>query len=272
MRNRFLGDMPGSFIKILPKIVGHPLAIVAVVIVASVWLFYFRRLSKSKDLLESLKRIPSRERSRFCEAAGYKYNEIEHIPRQDRLKFLTQRHILIAVVVTVIAATMLGVVWLSSNPATSHENSSNPIVLLSQPDYIAGTSVERKDIEHLFPFGYAVLYPTDNKRYRYEVFNTGLAEWGINWTNTKIVPDVAKGTVEWEIAPEFLTVPPRGRVEFAHMLFHQVSPLKTGIGAPLLLNAGANQPRLYFLTLNDDQRSPVFAIGFRIQTANEPKY
>jgi hypothetical protein len=97
----------GGFLKVLPKIADHPLAIVAYISLVAVWLVWFYRRRKSKDFLKALELIPELQRAQFCQNAGYKYDELAHLPPKDRLKRLTKRDILIVRLVIVIAATLL---------------------------------------------------------------------------------------------------------------------------------------------------------------------
>jgi hypothetical protein len=99
----------GEYLKVLPKIADHPLAIVAYICLVAAALLWFFRRSKSNDFLKALDRITASKREEFCQNAGYKYDELSHLPPKDRLKRLMLRDRLIAILAIVIAVTLLGI-------------------------------------------------------------------------------------------------------------------------------------------------------------------
>src|SRR5262245_58295464 len=96
------------FLKILPSIASHPLAIVAYICLVGVWLLWFNRRAKSNDFLRALAVIPDVERAKFCRDSGYKYDELAQLPERQCLKLLTRRYLLIAIVVTILASLLFG--------------------------------------------------------------------------------------------------------------------------------------------------------------------
>jgi hypothetical protein len=95
------------FLKILPSIASHPLALVAYVSVAGAWLLTFYRRQKSIDFLKTLELLPESDRITFCDKSKYRYDELAALPEKDRLKLLTKRYRLIAYIVTVIGVSLL---------------------------------------------------------------------------------------------------------------------------------------------------------------------
>jgi hypothetical protein len=117
--------MPQGFLKLLPSIAGHPLAIAAYVCVAGVWLLLVYRRAKSNDFLRALAAIPKEQREVFCRNSGYKYDELAQLPESQRLKLLTRRYLLLAFVVTVVALLLFGLAALlvsSTNKKRSHQS------------------------------------------------------------------------------------------------------------------------------------------------------
>jgi hypothetical protein len=98
-----------TFLQILPKIATHPLAILAYICVAGVWLLAFFRWRKSNDFLKALELLPKAGRADFARKSGYKYDELASLPQKQRLKLLTQRYWLIAFIVTILAVIFLGI-------------------------------------------------------------------------------------------------------------------------------------------------------------------
>ena len=92
---------------ILPKIAGHPLAILAYLCFFAAWLLWYHRWRKSADFLAALKAVPPSERRPFAEKAGYSYDDLARLPEKDRIKWLTSRHRLIAYIATLIALALL---------------------------------------------------------------------------------------------------------------------------------------------------------------------
>src|ERR1035441_1129018 len=108
--------MSEGFLKVLPSIASHPLAIAAYVCVAGVWLLLVYRRAKSNDFLRALAAIPKEQREVFCRNSGFKYDELAQLPERQRLKLLTRRYLLLAFIVTVVALLLfgLGVLLVSS--------------------------------------------------------------------------------------------------------------------------------------------------------------
>jgi hypothetical protein len=118
----------GGFLKVLPKIADHPLAIVAYICLVAATLLWFYRRSKSNDFLKALQLIPESQRVAFCQKAGYNYHELAQLPPKDRLKRLMARDKLLLIIAMIIAAALLGIVAIQK----IHEESRAPASPSSQ--------------------------------------------------------------------------------------------------------------------------------------------
>jgi hypothetical protein len=127
-------------------------------------------------------------------------------------------------------------------------------------DYLPGTKITQTQLLEAFPFGYAVLYMAKDKSFTYNVFKNGLFDWKIDFDQVKIEPDFSAGTVKWTM-PMFFSA---GGMTFNYSKVYTVSPFKVGAVGKLRIGGGKNDPGLFVTVLSTDQRSPVFAMGFRI--------
>jgi tetratricopeptide (TPR) repeat protein len=97
-----------GFLKLLPSIASHPLAIAAYVCLAGIWLLWTYRRFRSNDFLRALATIPKEQREAFCRNSGFKYDELAQLPERQRLNLLTRRYLLLAFIVTVVALLLFG--------------------------------------------------------------------------------------------------------------------------------------------------------------------
>lgn len=141
------------------------------------------------------------------------------------------------------------------------------VILPPRPNFISGTEYTHDDLKNLFPFGYAIIYFSQNTRDRHEVFKTGLMEWSLDWDKTKIVPDIANGTVSWEVVIASAANPDRHQ-SLKDGLIVDKTDFKNGAWG-MGFQFDRDQPVLYWVTLSANQQSPVFAIGCRIPTAED---
>ena len=90
------------------------------------------------------------------------------------------------------------------NPMPTTAAPSTPAVItVPQPDYIEGTQITHNQLKEIFPFGYAIIYPSENQTFKYEVFKTGLMEWKINLDEVKVTRDFNNGTFTWTLPAHF---------------------------------------------------------------------
>jgi hypothetical protein len=135
------------------------------------------------------------------------------------------------------------------------------------PDFIPGTRATHAQMRDTFPFGYAIFSERDG-RWSYDGRPSNKYQWSGNWSLVKITPDFSRKYVRWEI-PSITAIKSglRGANEYSNnwVVF----------SAPIILNVRIlvenpacpcfdNEPCLWVCTLGDDQRFPVFSLGFRI--------
>jgi len=137
---------------------------------------------------------------------------------------------------------------------------------VTQPDYLPGTDMTHSELSGVFPFGYAVIYPTENKRFRYDMFKNGKMDWNLDLDRIEIEPDFSRGTVTFQIHP--ISAEGNTTMHFINSTFTIVCPLKNRVFRRAGFNFG-NNPVPHVAVLAGDQRNPVFAIGFRIPLPGE---
>jgi hypothetical protein len=134
-------------------------------------------------------------------------------------------------------------------------------------DFIDGTDVTHEELEKIFPFGYAVFYLNDKGQIDTHEFRNNLANWKIDWSSVKIEPNFSSVIVRFTM-PEVDANPGTGsnlKIQVNNGLFIVDLQLKKGAIRPIGLMLGGN-PVPYVAVLSDNERKPVFAIGFRIPT------
>ena len=131
------------------------------------------------------------------------------------------------------------------------------------PDYIPGTLITHSQLKNLFPFGYIIVSFRDG----YEAFDPRLQEdqlkIDVDWKQIKITPDFEKRTVVWEVR-NMHVYKPHSRAEIADLNIRQEYPMTVGSAFLYPLGFGKASPHIHFGTLNDNQVSPIFVLGFRI--------
>lgn len=178
-----------------------------------------------------------------------------------------------ALSVLIVVGTVLVVKNASKVPTPTTAQSQPPVA----PQTIAGTHITHDVISEIFPYGYGLLFVSDAQPTRHKVFigTNNLIKWDVDWEKIEITRDVAAGAMKLNVpakidTPEgakggqlFISGPSGG---YTQLVFG--SKLKTGWMAlsPIYMR---NKPALCVLTLSDNQRTPIFAIGFRIVTDEE---
>jgi len=139
-------------------------------------------------------------------------------------------------------------------------------------DDINGTSFTHKQISELFPFGYGVIFLKENGPFEFDERRSEtnqLLNWEVDFKNITVTRDVAAQTVEFVIPARAegrnfnLTA---GTNALPRIWIR--SKLKPGVVALGPVNS-RNQPALMVFTASDNQRYPVFAVGYRIATDEE---
>lgn len=135
-------------------------------------------------------------------------------------------------------------------------------------DIIEGTLYTRAQLSKRFPFGYAVFFFGQNRILSDEVVTNGLMEWTLDEKHVSIEPDVQNRVVQWNIPQNNITsLSPHVHIQGGSI--SMTSPFKTGLFVRSRVLFVPNKPLLYIGTLSDDQRFPVFVIGFRIPEKDE---
>jgi hypothetical protein len=137
----------------------------------------------------------------------------------------------------------------------------------TKPDFIPGTRATHAQMRNVFPFGYTIFSERDG-RWTYDARPSEKYQWSGNWSLVKITPDFSRKCVMWEI-PSITAIKSgsQGANEYSNnWIFFSVPLIPNFI--TLVENPVCpcfdNEPCLWVCTLNDDQRFPVFCIGFKI--------
>jgi hypothetical protein len=135
------------------------------------------------------------------------------------------------------------------------------------PDYIRGTRVTLSQMDKRFPFGWYIFYWDDRGIMRWEPGpgNTLIMNWG----EMTISPDFTSNVVNFTFLDLAWHKVQNGQTQFVSgvlgVTINQQVPMEENRFVPLGFNFPGNEPALYLGTLNADQRTPIFAIGFRIR-------
>jgi len=148
------------------------------------------------------------------------------------------------------------------------------IIALPQPDFIEGTRYTQNRLNEIFPYGYVVFWYGQNHILRNQISKNGKQDWKLDVDAVSLDPDFDSGKVTWMLPSVNST--PEGfwpELTINGSTIHVTANLKEGFArqAGFLVE---NKPMMYVMTLSDNQRTPVFAIGFRIPRAeefNDPK-
>jgi hypothetical protein len=154
--------------------------------------------------------------------------------------------------------------WFEYKPPISP---SKELVVAQQPDYLVGTQITHKQLDEIFPFGYKVIYFSENKLIKTEVLNTGQLRWHIDWDQLVVHPDVGGNRVDWFI-PAYSAEMPSGEKIVSNVSTHFATLFKTSAFAPSPLGL-IGKPNPFGLVLSDNQQMTIFAVGFRLLTAEE---
>ncbi len=135
-----------------------------------------------------------------------------------------------------------------------------------QSDYIEGTTITHAELKAFFPFGYLVVSARDGQ-WTYTPPPGDWMKYRIPANLIKITPDFLNRTVKWEI-PVFsfnsettsIHIQSDGRFRF-----EPTFPMKMRTAfVPMFYFKG--EPSPHVACLSDNQRLPVFVLGFRIPT------
>jgi hypothetical protein len=141
----------------------------------------------------------------------------------------------------------------------------------AKPDFIPGTQITHAQLRHMFPFGYVLISFRDGK----EGFDPRLEEdqlkIDVDWNQIQITPDFEKRTVLWDVK-NMHVYKPRTSMEIGSLNIRQTFPMKVGVPYEYPASFGRKpSPHIYFATVNDNQVTPVFVMGFRIPQKPDSK-
>src|SRR5262249_26262648 len=93
-----------QYLEVLPGIATSPLAILAYLVVALVWVLLLVKRNTGKVFLVALSKMPDDKKAAFAKDSGYKYNELAQLSNdKHRLRVITRRYWLVALVITLAA-------------------------------------------------------------------------------------------------------------------------------------------------------------------------
>jgi len=144
--------------------------------------------------------------------------------------------------------------------------------------FIEGTEYTQRQLSDVFPFGYAVFFYGQNMILQKKIFKNGIMDWTLDVDKVSIEPNFATGMVTWTIpgisATTDASTPNHGgnSVYIHGDTIGYTTPIRRGFAEPAAGLYYGNQPVPYVVTLSDNQRSPVFALGFRIPPKPPPKH
>jgi len=114
-----------------------------------------------------------------------------------------------------------------------------------------------------FPYGYVLFGAVPGGDTVYLPFYKGELFVSADWASTKFEPDYANKTIRVKVSQ------PQWKQDIGATLRINVGtavstfPLKKGESMPFQLVRSEGQPMMYFEILDDDQRNPVYVIGFK---------
>lgn len=145
-------------------------------------------------------------------------------------------------------------------------NYTQPVgIAVQQPEFIEGTRFTSKRLQDIFPFGHVVFFFGQNEILTHQVYKNGLMDWTFDVGEVSIEPDFYSRTVKWKI-PNVNTS--GGQVSIDKGSITIKGPLQVGCTyrAGVLL---PNKPVMHLMTIGDNQRKPVFVIGYRMPVEGE---
>jgi len=157
---------------------------------------------------------------------------------------------------------------LTNSPVQTIIGNSNTQVLMNNPqiairDFIADTSFTSSDLDQIFPFGWVVFSNFDGDKWTHEVDPHGRTRYLIDWNLVTISPDIQSKRMTWTIPDISWSSSNANRG--LHNMSVDTYPMEIGRTCRVyVVRTGNNQPMPFVTTLSDNQRKPVFALGFRI--------
>lgn len=136
-------------------------------------------------------------------------------------------------------------------------------------EVIEGTKTTLADMDDAFPFGYIIFTIRDGVQTRLFRPESHLHWKVMDWEQIKISPDFANNTVEWtvpHISASLITNGTTVQLLEDCKIGPQRVPMVLGKAFPLggIVMMKETQPNIYVAMIGNNQRQPVFAMGFRI--------
>jgi hypothetical protein len=195
--------------------------------------------------------------------------------RQVLINFGKSRHANMAAagVIAAFSISILTVIFIRHPQPNPEPSPSELTTKPAQPiDYIEGTTFTYAMLKDALPFGYVLFYWRDGEIRSWIPHPDSRLEWNVDWNRVRITPDFAERTVVFEfpeIGFSYLQDGVRKPVGSGNRV--TTRPITMRVGDLRGLQAifhGKNEPTLCVATLSDNQRTPVFIVGFRIDDSN----
>ena len=179
----------------------------------------------------------------------------------------------VVAVIAICAWWLFGLlISLSQPPKTTQKESSTsqptplqtstPVPTSSRPESVPSTGIPYAKLEALFPFGYVVFLMGKGK-HTYEPEPSEKLRWIADWSKVEIIPDFSKRTVRWNI-PSLSSTTTAHHLQVLRQQTGGMYPLDTKRIFAIKSMYVENEPLIWVGTLSDDQRFPIFVLGFRI--------
>lgn len=135
-------------------------------------------------------------------------------------------------------------------------------------EVIEGTNVTNAQLKSAFPFGYVVFSSRDG-RWQYSPLPSDKMEYTADWGKVRITPNFVKKIMKWTI-PELNST----NLPTAQIISSDVENAAIPLNEKEICRLAGfinilDQPQICLGTLNDNQKVPVFVLGFRILSEEE---
>jgi hypothetical protein len=138
---------------------------------------------------------------------------------------------------------------------------------LAPSETVPGTNVTERQLREAFPFGYVIFSQRDGK-WTYSPLPSDKMQYTGDWDKVAIGIDFEHGGVRW-IVPDFNSTNTNIKLTAGRITADvPLNPKQITIVRAFVFG---NQAILCVATLSDNQRFPVFVLGFRIVSEDETK-
>jgi hypothetical protein len=143
---------------------------------------------------------------------------------------------------------------------TQNNNTQNIFI---ENGFIKGTHVTESDLDTDFPFGWVVFFLHQGEQTIHKVDPGGHLKYTINWDDVIIKPNQSDRTVEWTIPHFSVSGKSHGVDNTVQNAFKMLDDIE-GVHFFYDFFFESDQPTMGVETLSNDQRNPIFALGFRV--------